>query len=194
MLIFVPLWQFFFCVTLCNLTNCLFGHKISLPVQVWLDRFHCIHYYRMQIFIQNMTLLLYSDIHISVSAYHIFKFSRHVHFIKKKSNYRYIPFWKQYTPTSFWWLRHVGVVTLPQPSLSQSRSDFSTPVHHTLESATSPVPGATLKNTAIYILTHSIVNLNTQYNANSSILLQRCYLHSFSLPTFMDLWKKSKLS
>lgn len=84
MLIFVPLWQFFFCVTLCNLTNCLFGHKISLPVQVWLDRFHCIHYYRMQIFIQNMTLLLYSDIHISVSAYHIFKFSRHVYFIKKK--------------------------------------------------------------------------------------------------------------
>ena len=30
------------CFTMCNSTSCLFRHKMSLPVHVVLDRFHCI--------------------------------------------------------------------------------------------------------------------------------------------------------
>ena len=41
-LISIPIWSFSMFLALCNPTPCLFRHKISLPMHVGLERFHCI--------------------------------------------------------------------------------------------------------------------------------------------------------
>lgn len=43
----IPIWPFSLFITLCNRTPCVLWHKISLPIYVALDRFHCITERRM---------------------------------------------------------------------------------------------------------------------------------------------------
>ena len=38
----IPIWSFLMFLALCNPTPCLFRHKMSLPMHVGLERFHCI--------------------------------------------------------------------------------------------------------------------------------------------------------
>lgn len=43
----IPIWPFSLFITLCNRTPCVLWHKISPPIYVALDRFHCITERRM---------------------------------------------------------------------------------------------------------------------------------------------------